>query len=110
MSDDKDYTIAMFLFFIAFGLAVAIAAVGCAHAPPPVPLVETKVVTVPVKVRCATTPPPKFKSVEQPTVCPDGKHLCLTPEAAANLVEDVERLQEWVAITWGACAPDGVTQ
>ncbi len=102
--DDSDMAFRgmLAIFLIAAFIALCFAFnTGCAHTPEP--LVVTKVITVPVKERCATTPPPKYRQLEKPTVC--GDKICLTTGGAADLAWDVERLLEWVANTWDACRP-----
>lgn len=98
--------------FMFFGFLLVWVASGCAHtAPAPKPLVETKVITVPVEVRCAHEPPPEMKPIH-PFSCPvtvEGKTadgVCLTQEDAMNLADDIDRLDEWVETTWSACSPN----
>lgn len=74
----------------------------------PKPLTVEKVVTVTVKEKCATNPPPTLVPVPAPEIC--GNKLCYDVISASNLASNLELLLEWMKVTWALCGQDSASQ
>ena len=67
------------------------------------PSVVDHVITVPVKMPCARAAPPTFTHVPEP-LCSGGRCSYAKLDLVI-LVENVEKLRQWVADTWHECSP-----
>ncbi len=81
------------------------AAASCGSPPPP--RIIDRIVTVPVKERCAP-PMPVLRVVPEPKCSPAiNPTTCTWPSAAAaaDFIDDMERIMEWARIVTAQCAP-----
>jgi hypothetical protein len=79
--------------------------VACGASQPP--RVVERVVTIPLKERCAS-PLPTFKAVPEPKCSPAvNPTACTWPSAAAaaDFIDGMERLMEWARIVSAQCTP-----